>query len=131
MAVVVASNILVQFPANGSPGRAYLPDRLFVTDVMNRVYLAAARKGCSRVVVGVICSLIGSRIMLEGEAYHPAWRGLRPARGSPSPRNCSTSRFSTLRNAAGTAAARLSWWVCCRHCPVLHHRLRLAHVFRP
>ncbi len=68
-AVVVASNILVQFFVGDwlTWGAFTYPIAFLVTDVMNRVYGAAAAR---RVVVagfavGVVCSLIGSQIAGE------------------------------------------------------------------
>ncbi|WP_439155711.1 queuosine precursor transporter [Yoonia sp.] len=68
--IVVASNILVQFLIlDGflTWGAFTYPLAFLVTDVMNRIYGAsAARKVVfSGLVVGIICSLIGSQIMLE------------------------------------------------------------------
>ncbi|MEC3859751.1 queuosine precursor transporter [Mesobacterium sp. TK19101] len=68
-AIVVASNILVQFLFGQwlTWGAFTYPFAFLVTDVMNRVYgAAAARKVVfAGFVVGVICSLIGTRIMGE------------------------------------------------------------------
>ncbi len=82
-AIVVASNILVQFLVLDGLltwGAFTYPLAFLVTDVMNRIYGAAAAR---RVVfagflVGIACSLIGSQIMLE---YGPAV-ALRVAVGS-------------------------------------------------
>ena len=73
-AIVVASNILVQFLVLDGLltwGACTYPLVFLVTDVMNRVYgVQAARKVVvAGFVTGVICSLIGSQIMLE---YGPA-----------------------------------------------------------
>ena len=68
-AIVVASNILVQhlFGQWLTWGAFTYPLAFLVTDVMNRVYgAAAARKVViAGFVVGVICSLIGTQIMGE------------------------------------------------------------------
>jgi uncharacterized integral membrane protein (TIGR00697 family) len=68
-AIVVASNILVQFLFGQwlTWGAFTYPFAFLVTDVMNRVYgAAAARKVVfTGFVVGVICSLIGTQIMGE------------------------------------------------------------------
>ncbi|MCZ4353381.1 queuosine precursor transporter [Roseovarius aestuarii] len=82
-AIVVASNILVQFLLLDGLltwGAFTYPLAFLVTDVMNRVYgVAAARRVVlAGFVVGIICSLIGSQIMLE---YGPAV-ALRIAVGS-------------------------------------------------
>jgi uncharacterized integral membrane protein (TIGR00697 family) len=68
-AIVVASNILVQFLYGQwlTWGAFTYPLAFLVTDVMNRVYGAAAAR---RVVlagfaVGLVCSLIGTQIMGE------------------------------------------------------------------
>lgn len=68
-AVVVASNILVQFLFGQwlTWGAFTYPFAFLVTDIMNRVYGAGpARKVVAAgFVVGVICSLIGTQIMGE------------------------------------------------------------------
>jgi len=67
--IVVASNILVQFLLGDwlTWGAFTYPFAFLVTDVMNRAYGATqARKVVlAGFVVGVICSLIGTQIMLE------------------------------------------------------------------
>lgn len=73
-AIVVASNILVQFLILDGLltwGAFTYPLAFLVNDVMNRVYgvSAARRVVLAGFIVGVICSLIGSQIMLE---YGPA-----------------------------------------------------------
>ncbi|KPN63904.1 hypothetical protein SAMN04488527_10428 [Aliiroseovarius crassostreae] len=82
--VVVASNILVQFLLLDGLltwGAFTYPLSFLVTDVMNRVYGAGpARKVVfAGFVVGVICSLIGSQIMLQGEGFEYAAVPLRVA----------------------------------------------------
>lgn len=72
--VVVASNILVQFLLLDGLltwGAFTYPLAFLVTDIMNRVYGAASarRVVLAGLVVGIICSLIGSRIMLQGDGY--------------------------------------------------------------
>ncbi|MEM6886693.1 MAG: queuosine precursor transporter [Pseudomonadota bacterium] len=68
-AIVVASNILVQFLLGQwlTWGAFTYPLAFLVTDVMNRIYGApAARKVVfAGFAVGVICSLIGTQIMGE------------------------------------------------------------------
>jgi uncharacterized integral membrane protein (TIGR00697 family) len=69
-AIVVASNILVQFLLLDGLltwGAFTYPLAFLVTDVMNRVYGAGAARRIvfAGFVVGVICSLIGSQIILE------------------------------------------------------------------
>ncbi|MFY9206705.1 MAG: queuosine precursor transporter, partial [Yoonia sp.] len=83
--VVVASNILVQFLILDGLltwGAFTYPLAFLVTDIMNRIYGAAAARKVVYVglIVGIICSLIGSQIMLE---YGPAV-ALRVAIGSAS-----------------------------------------------
>lgn len=73
-AIVVASNILVQFLILDGLltwGAFTYPLAFLVTDVMNRVYgvSAARRVVFAGFIMGIICSLIGSQIMLE---YGPA-----------------------------------------------------------
>lgn len=69
-AIVVASNILVQFLIAGGLltwGAFTYPFAFLVTDLMNRIYGPgpARRVVFAGFVVGIICSLIGSQIMLE------------------------------------------------------------------
>ncbi|KEJ90504.1 queuosine precursor transporter [Sulfitobacter donghicola] len=68
-AIVVASNILVQFLYGNwlTWGAFTYPLAFLVTDVMNRVYGTAAARRVVLVgfVVGVVCSLIGTQIMGE------------------------------------------------------------------
>jgi uncharacterized integral membrane protein (TIGR00697 family) len=68
-AIVVASNILVQFLYGNwlTWGAFTYPLAFLVTDVMNRVYGTAAARRVVLVgfVVGIICSLIGTQIMGE------------------------------------------------------------------
>jgi len=76
--IVVASNILVQFLVLDGLltwGAFTYPFAFLVTDVMNRIYgVSAARKVVfAGLVVGIICSLIGSQIMLQGDGFtYPA-----------------------------------------------------------
>ncbi|WP_019955580.1 queuosine precursor transporter [Yoonia vestfoldensis] len=86
-AIVVASNILVQFLILDGLltwGAFTYPLAFLVTDVMNRVYGAqAARKVVfAGLVVGIVCSLIGSQIMLQGDGYEYPAVALRVAIGS-------------------------------------------------
>lgn len=85
--IVVASNILVQFLLLDGLltwGAFTYPLAFLVTDVMNRVYgPAAARKVVfAGLVVGIICSLIGSQIMLQGDGFEYPAVALRIAIGS-------------------------------------------------
>lgn len=68
-AIVVASNILVQFLLGDwlTWGAFTYPLAFLVTDVMNRVYGAAAarRVVLAGFVTGIVCSLIGTQIMGE------------------------------------------------------------------
>ncbi|WP_170433721.1 queuosine precursor transporter [Ruegeria arenilitoris] len=73
-AIVVASNILVQFLIFDGLltwGAFTYPLAFLVTDIMNRVYgVGSARKVVfAGFVTGVICSLIGSQIMLQGDGF--------------------------------------------------------------
>lgn len=67
--IVVASNILVQFLFGNwlTWGAFTYPLAFLVTDVMNRVYGAAAARRVvfAGFIVGVLCSLIGTQIMGE------------------------------------------------------------------
>ncbi|GIT86376.1 MULTISPECIES: queuosine precursor transporter [Roseobacter] len=68
-AIVVASNILVQFLFGNwlTWGAFTYPLAFLITDIMNRVYgaQAARRVVFTGFVVGIICSLIGTQIMGE------------------------------------------------------------------
>ncbi|WP_425051155.1 queuosine precursor transporter [Psychromarinibacter sp. S121] len=84
--VVVASNILVQFLLGDwlTWGAFTYPFAFLVTDVMNRVYgVATARKVVfAGFLTGVVCSLIGTQIMLQGDGYTYPAVTLRVAIGS-------------------------------------------------
>jgi len=85
--IVVASNILVQFLLLDGLltwGAFSYPLAFLVTDIMNRVYgVSAARKVVfSGLVVGIICSLIGSQIMLQGDGFEYPAVAVRIAIGS-------------------------------------------------
>ena len=85
-AVVVASNILVQFLYGQwlTWGAFTYPIAFLVTDVMNRVYGVgpARRVVVAGFIVGVICSLIGTQIMLQGDGFTYPAVTLRIAIGS-------------------------------------------------
>lgn len=106
-AIVVAANILVQFIILDGLltwGAFTYPLTFLITDVMNRVYGAAAARRVvfAGFITGVICSLIGSQIMLE---FGPAVP-LRIAIGSGIAFLCAQtldiSVFNKLREGA--------WW---------------------
>ncbi|WP_170364606.1 queuosine precursor transporter [Ruegeria arenilitoris] len=83
-AIVVVSNILVQFLIFDGLltwGAFTYPLAFLVTDIMNRVYgVGPARKVVfAGFVTGVICSLIGSQIMLQGNGFTYAAVPLRIA----------------------------------------------------
>ncbi len=80
-AIVVASNILVQFLFGQwlTWGAFTYPFAFLVTDVMNRVYgpAMARRVVFAGFLTGVACSLIGTQVMLQGDGFeYPAvtWR---------------------------------------------------------
>lgn len=86
-AIVVASNILVQFLLLDGLltwGAFTYPLAFLVTDVMNRVYGTgpARRVVLAGFITGIACSLIGSQIMLQGDGYEYAAVPLRIAVGS-------------------------------------------------
>ena len=85
-AIVVASNVLVQFLYGDwlTWGAFTYPLAFLVTDVMNRVYgaQAARRVVFAGFLVGVACSLIGTQIMLQGDGYTYPAVTLRIAIGS-------------------------------------------------
>jgi hypothetical protein len=75
--IVVASNILVQFLLGDwlTWGAFTYPFAFLVTDVMNRVYgpATARRVVLAGFATGVVCSLIGTQVMLDGGGYsYPA-----------------------------------------------------------
>lgn len=85
--IVVTSNILVQFLLLDGLltwGAFTYPFAFLVTDLMNRIYgpSAARRVVFVGFLTGVICSLIGSQIMLQGDGYEYAAVALRVAVGS-------------------------------------------------
>ena len=107
--IVVASNILVQFLLLDGLltwGAFTYPLAFLVTDVMNRVYgPAAARKVVfAGLVVGIICSLIGSQIMLQGDGFEYPAVALRiaisPIPRMPHLRSCSSPRRSPVLQTA-------------------------------
>ena len=68
--IVLASNILVQFFVGDwlTWGAFTYPFAFLVTDIMNRVYGPAAARTVvvfAGFIVGVICSLIGTQVMVE------------------------------------------------------------------
>ncbi len=77
-AIVVASNILVQYLILDGLltwGAFTYPLAFLVTDLTNRIYgpNEARRVVLAGFMTGVICSLIGSQIMLQGDGYeYPA-----------------------------------------------------------
>lgn len=85
-AIVVASNILVQFLLGDwlTWGALTYPFAFLVTDVMNRVYgpQAARRVVWAGFAVGVLCSLIGTQVMIQGDGYEYPAVTLRIALGS-------------------------------------------------
>lgn len=86
-AIVVASNILVQFLILDGLltwGAFTYPFAFLVTDLMNRIYgpHAARRVVFVGFLTGIICSLIGSQIMLQGDGYEYPAVAFRIAVGS-------------------------------------------------
>ena len=84
--IVVFSNILVQFVVGNwlTWGAFTYPFAFLVTDIMNRVYgvSAARRVVFAGFLTGVMCSLIGTQVMLEGDGYSYPAVTLRIALGS-------------------------------------------------
>jgi uncharacterized integral membrane protein (TIGR00697 family) len=110
-AIVVASNILVQFLILDGLltwGAFTYPLAFLVTDVMNRVYGAgpARRVVFAGFVTGIVCSLIGTQIMLQGDGFEYAAVALRVAVGSATAflvaQLLDVAVFSRLRDGA--------WW---------------------
>lgn len=85
-AIVLASNILVQFLFGNwlTWGAFTYPLAFLVTDLMNRLYgPGPARKVVfAGFVVGILCSLIGTQIMLQGDGFTYPAVTLRIAIGS-------------------------------------------------
>lgn len=85
-AIVVASNILVQFLFGQwlTWGAFTYPLAFLVTDLMNRLYGAQAARKVVFVgfLVGVLCSAIGTQIMLQGDGFTYPAVTLRIALGS-------------------------------------------------
>jgi len=110
-AIVVASNILVQFLLGPwlTWGALTYPIAFLVTDVMNRVYgpRAARRVVFAGFVVGVLCSLIGSQIMLAGDGFTYPAVALRVAIGS----GIAFLTAQMLDVALFDALRQRSWWL--------------------
>ena len=105
--IVVASNILVQFLLwDGllTWGAFTYPFAFLVTDVMNRLYgpAAARRVVFAGFVTGILCSLIGTQIMLD---FGPAVT-LRVAAGSAAAFACAQLLDITVFN----RLRQRSWW---------------------
>ena len=109
--VVVASNILVQFLILDGLltwGAFTYPFAFLVTDVMNRAYGAgpARRVVFIGFIVGIVCSLIGSQILLQGDGHEFPAVALRVAIGSATAfliaQLIDVSIFQRLRDGA--------WW---------------------
>ena len=85
-AIVVASNILVQHLFGNwlTWGAFTYPLAFLVTDVMNRVYGAQAARKVVFIgfFVGVICSLSGTQVILQGDGFTYPAVTLRVAIGS-------------------------------------------------
>jgi hypothetical protein len=110
-AIVVASNILVQFLILDGLltwGAFTYPFAFLVTDVMNRIYgPSAARKVVlAGLVTGIICSLIGSQIMLQGDGYTYPAVAVRIAIGSA----CAFAVAQLLDVAVFDRLRAGAWW---------------------
>ncbi|MEL6570199.1 MAG: queuosine precursor transporter [Pseudomonadota bacterium] len=110
-AIVVASNILVQFLILDGLltwGAFTYPLAFLVTDVMNRLYgpTQARKVVVAGLVTGIICSLIGTQIVLESEFGPYNAVALRVAIGSATAfavaQLLDITVFNTLRDG--------SWW---------------------
>ena len=108
--VVVVSNILVQFVVGNwlTWGAFTYPLAFLVTDIMNRVYgvSAARRVVFAGFLTGVVCSLIGTQVILQGDGFTYPAVTLRIAIGSGiaflSAQLIDVSIFNRLRESA--------WW---------------------
>ncbi|KPP83416.1 MAG: hypothetical protein HLUCCO07_07665 [Rhodobacteraceae bacterium HLUCCO07] len=108
--IVVASNILVQFLVLDGLltwGAFTYPFAFLVTDIMNRVYGPgpARRVVLAGFVTGVICSLIGSQIMLQGDGYEYSAVPLRVAVASGT-----AFLVAQLTDVAVFNRVRGAWW---------------------
>ena len=110
-AIVVASNILVQFLILDGLltwGAFTYPLAFLVTDIMNRIYGAepARRVVFAGFVTGILCSIIGTFIMLEGDGFEYPAVAFRVAIGSATAflvaQLLDVAIFSRLRDGA--------WW---------------------
>ena len=131
-AVVVASNILVQFLLGDwlTWGAFTYPIAFLVTDVMNRVYgVAAARRVVfAGFAAGVLCSLIGTQVMLQGDGYSFPAVTLRVALGSGTAflvaQLLDVQIFDRLRHwrmVAGPSGLNTDRQ-CCGYLPLFQHR---------
>ena len=128
-AIVVASNVLVQFLFGQwlTWGAFTYPLAFLITDVMNRVYGTAAARRVVLVgfVVGLICSLIGTQIMGE---FGPLVT-MRIAVGSAVAFlvaqlvDVSVFRSAQRRRVVAGAADQHADRINARHGPVLLHRV--------
>ena len=113
-AIVVASNILVQFLLLDGLltwGAFTYPLAFLVTDLINRLYGPGdARKVVfSGFLTGIFCSLIGSQIMLQGDGYEYPAVALRVAIGSGS----AFLVAQLVDVVSGGGCARCNWlWKC-------------------
>ena len=109
-AIVVASNVLVQFLLGNwlTWGALTYPFAFLVTDVMNRVYGATAARRVVLVgfAVGVACSLIGTQVMLQGDGYQYPAVTLRIALGS----GAAFLVAQLVDIAVFNAVSRSPWW---------------------
>lgn len=106
-AIVVASNILVQFLILDGLltwGAFTYPFAFLVTDVMNRVYGAGPARRVVFVgfLVGVACSLVGSQVMLEFGPAVPLRVAIASATAFLVAQLLDVAVFSRLRGGA--------WW---------------------
>ena len=105
-AVVVASNILVQFLFGNwlTWGAFTYPIAFLITDIMNRVYGVSAARRVVFVgfLVGIVCSLIGSQIMLEFGPAVPLRIAVASAIAFLTAQMLDVSIFDKLRSGA--------WW---------------------
>ena len=105
-AIVVASNILVQFLYGQwlTWGAFTYPLAFLVTDIMNRVYGQAAARRVVLVgfVIGLICSLIGTQIMGEFGPLVTVRIAIGSATAFLVAQILDISIFATLRNGV--------WW---------------------
>lgn len=134
--IVVASNILVQFLILDGLltwGAFTYPLAFLVTDVMNRIYgPSAARKVVfSGLVVGIICSLVGSQIMLEFGPAVPIRVAIASATGFAVAQLLDIAVFNRFRGGVWWKAPLVSTLICSVVDTAIFFSIAFAAFFNP